>query len=66
MTQESFAAFPAFLALSPCSMLYAPSKILDLTAVFEEFTIMLTNVLASIYANDHVNGALYKVFSHGK
>jgi hypothetical protein len=66
MTQESFAAFPAFLALSPCSMLYAPSKILDLTAVFIEFNIMLTNMLAIPSANVSVNGPFYKVFSDGK
>ena len=41
-------------------------RIFHLTAVFEEFNIMLTNMLAIRFANVTVNGPLYKVFSDGK
>ena len=41
-------------------------RIFHLTAFFEEFNIMLTNMLAMAFANDAVNIALYKVFSDGK
>ena len=41
-------------------------KIFHLTAVFEEFNIMLTNMLAMVFASDTVNIPLYKVFSDGK
>ena len=37
-----------------------------LTAVFEEFNILLTNVLAIVFANEAVNIPLCKVFSDGK
>jgi len=41
-------------------------KIFHLTAVFEEFNIVLTNMLAIALASVTVNGPLYKVFSDGK
>ena len=41
-------------------------RIFHLTAVFEEFNILLTNMLAIVFANDTVNIPLYKVFSDGK
>jgi hypothetical protein len=43
-----------------------PSKIFHLTAVFEEFNMMLTKLLAIGFANVTVNSPLNKVFSHGK
>jgi hypothetical protein len=43
-----------------------PSKIFHLTAVFEEFNMVLTNMLAIVFANVGVNIPLYKVFSDGK
>jgi hypothetical protein len=41
-------------------------RIFHLTVFFEEFNIMLTNMLAIVFANVHVNIPLYKVFSDGK
>ncbi len=41
-------------------------RIFRLTAVFEEFNLLLTNMLAIAFANVTVNGQLYKVFSDGK
>ena len=41
-------------------------RIFHLTAFYEEFNIMLTNVLAIVFANVTVNIQLYKVFSDGK
>jgi hypothetical protein len=41
-------------------------KIFYLTAVSEKISIMLTNVLAIVFANATVNRPLCKVFSDGK
>ena len=41
-------------------------RIFHLTAVFEEFNMVLTNMLAIVFANVAVNIPLYKVFSDGK
>ncbi len=41
-------------------------RIFHLTAVFEEFKMLLTNMLALVFANVAVNIPLYKVFSDGK
>ena len=45
---------------------YEGWKTFHLTAVFEEFNILLTNMLAIVFANDTVNIPLCKVFSDGK
>ncbi len=41
-------------------------RIFHLTAVFEEFNIVLTNMLALVFANVAVNVPICKVFSDGK
>ena len=41
-------------------------RIFHLTVVFEEFKILLTSMLAIVFANVSVNIPLYKVFSDGK
>jgi hypothetical protein len=67
-TRKSFFLSSYFYLLSPVSCLLssAPLKIFHLTAVFEEFNIMLTNMLAKRIANVTVSNPLYKVFSDGK
>ena len=40
--------------------------IFHLTAVFKEFNILLTKMLAMVFANDPASIPLYKVFGDGK